>query len=285
MDFSRYIIAASYFVTNKFWWLYILFVSLFFAVVFVLQAIALYTIASREGYKNKWLAFIPIVSTYYIGVCAQKNKVFNKVDTRIIGLIAAVLELLLVSGSIVYYVASVSLASAGCLDIKFNEMTNLIEVSAVGVPQHLGWAVWCFEYLYDYILSWFNLVFMLAQVLLLSAFFQTYASRRYFVFTLASVIVPVQGIIFFVIRKNKGLSYRDFMRIEQERRYRTYQQYQQQNFNQNPYNQNPYANNRNMNNGPYADNGGQPRQTPPDDPFAEFGGSDNGADNSDPFEN
>ena len=51
MDFSRYIIAASYFVTNKFWWLYILFVSLFFAVVFVLQAIALYTIASREGYK------------------------------------------------------------------------------------------------------------------------------------------------------------------------------------------------------------------------------------------
>lgn len=285
MDFSRYIIAASYFVTNKFWWLYILFICLFFAVVFVLQAIALYTVSSREGYKYRWLAFIPIVSTYYIGVCAQKNKVFNKVDTRIIGLVTAVLELLLIAGSAVYYAASVSLASAGCLDIKFNEMTNLIEISAVGVPQSLSWAVWCLDNLYDYILSWFNLVFMFAQVLLLSAFFQTYASRRYFIFTLASVIVPVQGIIFFVIRKNKGLSYRDFIRIEQERRYRTYQQYQQQNFNQNPYNRNPYSNNRNMNNGPYADNGGQQRQTPPDDPFAEFGGSGNGADNSDPFEN
>lgn len=288
MDFSRYIIAASYFVTGKFWWMYILCISIFFGVVFVLQAIALYTIASREGYKFKWLAFIPVVSTYYIGVCAQKNKVFNKIDARIIGLVTAVLELLLLGGSIVYYTASVSLASAGCLDIKFNEMTNLIEVSAVGVPQNLNWAVWCLEYLYDYILSWFNLVFMLAQVLLLSAFFQTYASRRYFVFTLASIIVPVQGIIFFVIRKNKGLSYRDFMRIEQERRYRTYQQYQQQNCNQNPYNQNPYSHNPNNNNGPYGNNGAQQRQTPPDDPFSEFGGSNNGnngADNSDPFDN
>lgn len=285
MDFSRYIIAASYFVTNKYWWTYILIICLFFCVVFVLQAIALYTVASREGYKNKWLAFIPVVSTYYIGVCAQKNKIFNKVDARIIGIVTAVLELFLVAGSAVYYAASVSLASAGCLDINFNEMTNLIEVSAVGVPAELGWAVWCLDCLYDYILSWFNLVFMLAQVLLLSAFFQTYASRRYFLFTLVSIIVPVQGIIFFVIRKNKGLSYRDFIRAEQERRYRTYQQYQQQNFNQNPYNQNPYSNYSNPNNGPYNQNGGQPRQTPPEDPFAEFGGSGNGADNSDPFEN
>lgn len=280
MDLSRYLIAASYFTTDKYWWVYILSIGLFFGVVFVLQAIALYTIASRAGYKLKWLAFVPVVSTYYIGVCAQKNKVFNKVDTRIIGLVAAILELLLLGGSAVYYSAVRCLAAAGCLDIKFNEMTNFIDVSVVGVPDGLNWAVWCLEYLYDYILSWFNLVFMVAQVLLLSAFFQTYASRRYFVFTLVSVIVPVQGIIFFVIRNNKGLSYREFMRAEQERRYRTYQQYQQQN--PNPYNQNPYSHNTNTGNPPYDD--GQPRQSPPEDPFSEFGGG-SGSTNSDPFDN
>ena len=121
---------------------------------------------------------------------------------------------------------------------------------------------------------------MVAQVLLLSAFFQTYASRRYFIFTLVSVIVPVQGTIFFVIRNNKGLSYRDFMRAEQERRYRTYQQYQQQN--PNPYNQNPYSHNPHAGNQPYDD--GQPRPTPPEDPFSEFGGG-SGSTNSDPFDN
>lgn len=281
MDVSRYLIAASYFVTNKYWWVYILSFGLFFVTVFVLQAIALYTIASREGYKNKWLACIPVVSTYYIGVCAQKNKVFNKVDSRIIGLVTAILELLLIAGSSVYYAANVQLAMADCLDIKLNEMTNLIEVSVVSVPANLYWAEWCIKYLYDYILSWFDLLFMFAQVLLLSAFFQTYASRRYFVFTLVSVLFPVQGIIFFIIRKNKGLSYRDFMRIEQERRYRTYQQYQQQNINQNPYNQNPYSHNPNPDSNPYG--GTQQRSTPPDDPFAEFGGSN--SDNSDPFDN
>ena len=98
-----------------------------------------------------------------------------------------------------------------CID--FIENFVFLRANAYIIGAYNRWAVWCFEYLYDYILSWFNLVFMLAQVLLLSAFFQTYASRRYFVFTLASVIVPVQGIIFFVIRKNKGLSYRDFMKL------------------------------------------------------------------------
>ena len=301
MDFSRaflcfpFIIVScmydngTYIDKNEYlWWLVALIIGFVFIVMFVLQAIALYTVASREGYKNKWLAFIPVVSTYYIGVCAQKNKIFNKVDARIIGIVTAVLELLLLVGSITYFIAFYKLAIGQYIKIdyiKTDSNATAREFYLLSVPNELYWARWCFEYLQKYILYVIDLVFMLAQVLLLSAFFQTYASRRYFLFTLVSIIVPVQGIIFFVIRKNKGLSYRDFVRAEQERRYRTYQQYQQQNFNQNPYNQNPYSNYSNPNNGPYNQNGGQPRQTPPEDPFAEFGGSGNGADNSDPFEN
>jgi len=265
--------------------MYIAAIAVFFTAVFVLQAIALYTVASREGYKLKWLAFIPVVSTYYIGVCAQKNKVFNRLDTRILSAIVALLELFMLAGGIVHYVACFQLGAAGCLEVKTNDM-NLIMMEIIGsVPNELFWAEWCVNYLQTYILSWFDLLFLFGQVLLLSAYFQTYASRRYFIFTLASVIVPVQGIIFFVIRKNKGYSYRDFMRMEQERRYRTYQQFSQQNFDSNPYNNNPYSHNPyNWANGGQNTGGRQNGQNRPEDPFSEFGGGDK-TDNSDPFDN
>lgn len=283
MDFSRYIIVSSYFVTDKLWWLPIVCVGAFFAVVFALQAIALYTVASRSGYKNKWMAFVPFLSTYYIGVCAQKNKIFNRVDARIFSAVAAVMEFLLLGGSIVYYVAILLLARSGCLDITINEMTSLVIAEIVGsIPDNLFWAEWCFKYLYDYILSWFSLLLMFVQVLLLSAFFQTYSARRYFIFTVASALFPIQGIIFFIIRNNKGYNYREYLRLEQERRYRTYQQFQQQNFSQNPYNQNPYS--RNGGSGPYGGYENRPGGgVKPEDPFAEFGGSSR-ADNSDPFD-
>ncbi len=283
MDFSRYIIVSSYFVTDKLWWLPIVCVGAFFAVVFALQAIALYTVASRSGYKNKWMAFVPFLSTYYIGVCAQKNKIFNRVDARIFSAVAAVMEFLLLGGSIVYYVAILLLARSGCLEITINEMTSMVLAEIVGsIPNNLFWAEWCFNNLYDYILSWFSLLFMFVQVLLLSAFFQTYSARRYFIFTVASALFPIQGIIFFIIRNNKGYNYREYLRLEQERRYRTYQQFQQQNFSQNPYNQNPYS--RNGESGPYGGYDNRPSGgVKPEDPFAEFGGSSR-TDNSDPFD-
>ena len=119
------------------------------------------------------------------------------------------------------------------------------------------------------------------QIILLICFFQTYASRRYVLFALTSVLFPIMGILFFIVRNNKGVNYRDFIRAEQARQYQQYQQYQQ-NFNQNPYNQNPY--NRNPYNNPPPSNGGSGS-----DPFDEFGGngqSDGTGANSgsDPFE-
>ena len=77
MDFFEYANIASLF-TNTFW-VQLLIGGLCFALVFVFQGIALYTIASRYGYKNKWMAFLPFFNTYYIGVCAQKNKFYNEI--------------------------------------------------------------------------------------------------------------------------------------------------------------------------------------------------------------
>ena len=92
-------------------------------------------------------------------------------------------------------------------------------------------------------------------------------------------IFPVSGILFFIVRNNKGINYRDYIRGEQARQYKMYQQYQQyynqqqQNFDRNPYESSPYEKN------PYEGNsGGNPsqRQTPPDDPFGGLG-SDGGS--------
>ena len=270
MDFFKYASFASYF-TNELW-VKLLVGALCFAIVFVFQAVALFIISGREGYKYRFMAFIPFLSTYYIGVCAQKNRALRSVDTKIFALAAAILEAVLFIGFIVYYVA-VELAapyeyvsnSYELYGITYNEYM----VDIASMPANLVWAGWCSNFLYSYILRWFELVFLFLQIMVLAAFYQTYASRRYFLFTVTSVLFPVSGILFFILRNNKGMSYRDFMRKEQERQYRMYRQYQQQNFNQNPYNQNPYSQNT------------PPQSGTPDDPFAEF---ENQRKPSDPFD-
>lgn len=277
MDFFEYANVAAMF-TNKFWvqWLV---GGLCFAIVFIFQAIALFTIATRHGYKNKWFAFVPFLNTYYIGVCAQKNKFYN-IDTKKIGIAAAVLEFTLFVFYIVYYVA--------CYLVIDYERSNYIgtflgqaeyEYYLEGVPANLKWAEWMYYYMGKYILNIVDLFSVILQVCLLICFFQTYACRRYVLFTVTSILFPIQGILFFVVRNNNGINYKEFVRAEQAKQYAAYQQYQQQQFNQNPYSRNPYNQN------PYNNQNGSTSQTKPEDPFADFGGdggSSNG--NDSPFD-
>ncbi|MDE6504891.1 MAG: hypothetical protein K2L42_03375 [Clostridia bacterium] len=293
MDFFDYASIALQFVNADTIWIPLLVGALCFLNVFAFQACGLFVIAGREGYKHRWMAFVPFVNTYYIGVCGRKNRTFRTVDTKWLALAAAILEFLLVIGYIVSYVAQFKLLNAGCVyEVEELGAYGLPVTSYVlrNVPAELAWAAWCYEIL-GYILMAFDLVFIALQVFVLSAFFQTYAARRYFLFTLTSVLFPVQGILIFIIRNNKGMNYREFMRREQERQYRMYQQFQQQNFNQNPYNQNPYSrndgygqngyNNQNPYNGGYGSRSAGGAQ---DDPFSEFGEGNNKPDGGDPFE-
>ena len=91
-------------------------------------------------------------------------------------------------------------------------------------------------------------------------------------FTITSVLFPIQGILFFIVRNNVGVNYRDFLRAEQARQYAAYQNYQQQqNFNGNPYGRDGYNNNPYNNNGYGNRDGGASG-----DPFGGLGGSGNG---------
>lgn len=281
MDFFKYASFSSYFTSEL--WVNLLVGGFCFAIVFVFQAVALFVISGREGYKYRFMSFIPILSTYYVGVCAQKNRAFRNVDTKIFALIAAVLEAVLFAGFIVYYIAAEIGApyeyvsnSYEMYGVTYNEY--MVDISAM--PANLAWAGWCSNYLYSYILRWLELVFLFLQVMVFAAFYQTYAARRYFIFTITSVFFPIQGILFFILRNNKGMNYRDYMRKEQERQYNMYRQYQQQNFNQNPYSQNPYD--RSTQNGQTGrDMYGNAPNASPEDPFSEFGASSK---KSDPFD-
>lgn len=277
MDFFKYAQVADMFVTNKTWWVSYLVGGLCFLIVYVFQTVALFTIAKREGYKNKWMAFIPFFNTYFIGVCGQKNRNIRTVDTRTVALVAAILELVLFAGFVLYNVAY--MYTLPYYQPNGNTYTDWLgqtydEYSLIGVPQDLAWAYWCVE-VGIYILYIVQIVYFFAEILVLSCFFQTYAARRYFLFTLTSVLFPIQGILFFVVRNNKGKNYREYIRSEQERQYRMYQQYNRQNFDGNPYNQNPYSR-RGGYGYPSGDNQPNPQQQQsngaPEDPFSEFDG-------------
>lgn len=272
MDFFEYASFASIF-TNTFW-IQLLIGGLCFALVFVFQGIALFTIASHAGYKNKWMAFVPFFNTYYIGVCAQKNR-FYKVDTKKLALAAAIIESVLFAAYIVYYAACFLVLEYEVEYITTNSLgISYYAYELRGYPPELNWAAWMYNYLDTYILSTVDLVLVILEICVLICFFQTYACRRYVLFTVTSILFPIQGILFFVVRNNKGVNYRQYVAAMQAQQYRIYQQQQQQYYNQNPYNrQNPY--NQNPNNNPYDRQGNGHSQTKPEDPFGDFGDGNN----------
>lgn len=260
-------------------WLSMTVGGLCFLIVYIFQAVGLYTIAAREGLKNKWMAFIPFFSTYYIGKCGDKNRFFN-VDTKKIAIGTAVVEFLLL---IVYLISFIASYKLNPYLISHTEENSYWTTTVWRLPENFlaynpefYWAVWCYNYI-DFILTPIQIIFILGEVVILNCFFQTYASRRYFLFTITSIFFPVQGILIFAVRNNKGMKYSDYIRMVQERAYRQYRN--QQDFNQNPYNQNSYNQNQQpseYNRPPYQNTEGQQTQTQspePEEPFSEFGSS------------
>ncbi len=298
MDFFQYISYASIFFNLKTMWVELLVGGLCFAIVYIFQAVGLYTIAVKNGYNHKWMAFVPFFNTFYVGYVSQRNRCFRGVNTKILAIVVASFEVVLFTGFILDYVAQNIVLSFDPPEIysyqetAFGTLEMFDHYDLSVVPARYAWAKWVFNYLSGNkvgILSYVNIVFVIMKMFLLVCFFQTYAARRYFLFSITSVLFPIFGILVFVVRNNTGMSYQQYIRAEQERRYRMYQQYQQQqqqNFNQNPYNRNPYRN----------DYDGAPKSSPQDDPYDGVGantdngnqsgnsGGNSGGNSDDPFE-
>ena len=246
-----------------------------FAVVYIFQSVALYSIAKREGYDKKWMAFVPFFNVYYIGVVSDKNSIF-KVSPKKFSLALAIVELVLVVLYAIYYVSEGIIFAGGF----YNEITELVLMGgqqipvvvgyeSAGVPEALAWAGWFFDWVEICFIDWLNLIQIVLTVFVIEAFFQTYSGRHHVLFTLFSILFPIKGILFFVVRNNTGKNYRDYLKEQQQRQFQMYQQYNRQNMNGNPYNNyNPYT--------------GQPINHD-DDPYNNRG-SGAGGSNQDPFD-
>lgn len=253
-----------------------------FLAVYVFQSIGLYTIAKREGFANRWMAFLPFFNTYYIGVCGQKNRFF-KIDTKKIAVAAAIIEAVLFALYTLFYVALATLEMNNLFEVEIIPHVGETTIENIFLPDDFAanhpsfaWAGWCYNYL-DIILGVLELIYLFILVVILACFFQTYSARHYFLFTIACIFFPIQGIMVFVVRNNRAMNYSEYVRRMQEQAYMQYRN--QQNTYGNPYDRNPYDRN------PYdgAPRGGEPRQG--DEPFSEYGsGKEAGSDGGDPFD-
>lgn len=264
MDFFQFARLAEFFIpysaeTNNMW-ICLLVGGLCFLIVYIFQAIGLYTIARREGYSNKWMAFVPFFSLYYIGVCGQKNKVYS-VKTKTFAIICVALELLLVICFILYYVSVFTVWD-------YIEWRNSIDVGNViisvpiglspSLPAGYAWLGWIFVNLQTYVIYWLELVFLIIKLLLLMSFFKTYSARHYFIFSVCCTLFPLTGILIYIVRNNSGKNYNEYIRAMREQQYRIYQQ---------QFGGNPYSNG---NDGTPYGGGDAP------DPFEDLGGSSGG---------
>lgn len=277
-------------------WLGLAVTAPIFVALYVLQIIATYTVAKRGGFKHRWMAFIPFVNTYYIGVLADKNKFYN-VKIKTFSLALAVVEFVLVAGYIFYYAVSGIIFAGGLYEIVTEPSVVTGEMVAIGYRSASRisdtWLGWVFDYFELYVLFILGLVYLVLHIFTLIGFFQTYACRRYLLLSLFAALFPIKGALMFAVRNNDGMNYREYMMGEQRRRYEMYQQYNRPD--DNPYGYNPYSRNRgdrgegqderprgsapdpfnglggssnqNSNGNSSSGRGGQ---TPPDDPFDEF---------------
>ncbi len=241
-----------------------------FGIFYALQTIALYTMGKNTNQKHLWMAFVPFFNIYFMGLLAEKNKIFNK-NPKDFALVLAIANGVMTVGWALYYICYFNLCATGY--IVFNNIEgwiiDYVEVTvSTALPATLEWMGWMIIYGSE-ILSWANFAYVIFDIFVLLAFFQTYAYNKYYIFSFLSAILPVKGLLMFFVRKNQPVNYRDYVRAMQERQYRQYQQYQQ--FRQNnPYNGNPYNGNP-YNGNPYTNY--RPNSAP--DPFSDFNGAQN----------
>ena len=268
-----------------YYWVCLIIGGVAFLSLFSLEAVALFTIAKNNGFKHRWMAFIPFFNTFYIGVLAEKNKTFNA-KTKYFSLALAIIEVIGVALSIAYSVAVLQLFSTTYIkaipEPFYNTAGELVGTLFTGkyevenLPESLAWAWWIFKNTSNYILSFIDLAYIILSVFVLSAFFRTYSPRNYMIFTIFSVIFPIKAIFMVCIKDNKAVNYVEYMREMQKRQYDAYQQYMRNNggYNNGGYNNGGY-NNGGYNNGGYNNGGynnaGQGQASQPDDPFGGLG--------------
>lgn len=247
--------------------------------LFLLQSFGIMFMAKKQGFKRKWLAFIPFANIYYIGKLAGETRIFSQRVKRaglyaMIGqILATVLGALIIASNIYMYVVEGAPV--------FDEETG---ISYWPNLTGFSWKVDRFLNIGGYIFSIFQLIAELLMLMLLSGLYKKYSPRHYFILGMLALFIPLSRfIVIFVIQQNEPIDYEAYIKARREA-YMRQQQYYNQYSNpyggpyspygqRPPYNQgNPYSQGNPYTQGnPYAQQN-QTAQQPPkqEEPFAEF---------------
>lgn len=234
--------------------------------LFILQGFGLYRMAKNRGIGNRFLAFVPFASIYYIGKLGGTCDLFGQKVKRA-GLYAMLAQILTTTVCLLTIASQIYLYEAG------------------GAPQYDQWGApyWTgltgflstvdkFYAISGYILSILQLVYQVLLLILLTGLYKKYYPKNYFFLGILVLFVPISHyIVIFVLRNRKAIDFEAYMRARREAYMRQRQQYQNpysnpyNRYNQNPYS-NPYGNPYGQQQNPYY----QPQPSKPEEPFGEF---------------
>lgn len=265
----QWIFGSFYYFANALEWKHVLISGLVAigvaAVFFILQGVGLSAMAKRAGLPNRWRAFVPFVSTYFMGKLAGETRVFGQKMKRA-GLYAMIAQIVFAvfTAAVLAAQAILFVQYGGYMQPSTDELGATTGVMWVGLPETVQ-PLYKFYYISNYISGTISLLYAVLAFLLVMTLYRKYAAKNYMVLSMLEIFVPAsKAIVIFVLRNREPIDFDAYMRARQEAYRRRYGQSPYGNPYGNPYGQNPYA-------------GQTPPQgqttTPPEEPFSEFGGS------------
>ncbi len=248
-----------------------------FLACLVLGGVGMHVMAKRAGIKGSVMAFFPFANTWFAGKLAGETKLFGKTMKRP-GLWAMLCEIAFVAIGVFLQVCTFALLRPEYYSEAYIDGAMAgWQLDTAKIPLGLRWMATA-----NLVCSILNYVVYIAlaffMCVLFYAFFRKYYPRSPFLMTFLSVILPLRGIMIFVMRKNEPVDYNAWVRRRMQEAIRRQQAAY------GPYGQ--YGAPWQGTSGPAQGGSGQyrdpyaapPQQEPsaPNDenPFPEFGGKD-----------
>jgi len=277
MDFVRILYRLVYFTRGRYFgWLLIVAAAVYIALL-ILGGLGLYKMASRQGLKHKWRAFVPFANSNLMGKMVENEcSLFNlKIKNIKIWLVAA--EVIAALAGLTVIVCNVA-----CYSNIFGENVRASSINEWGATVYTfdteamtaaQRAIFYGYYYGRYIWSVLDLIYLVFFIAAITYLFRRYAPAQYSMFTLLSVFFGIEGIFIFALRNKNAVNYRDYVK-ERMARYRVNNPYYGNNRggyggnSSSHYNYDPYTGK------PVNHNGNENSQSA-GDPFPEFDGDKN----------
>ncbi len=263
---------------------------------YVFRSIGLYKLATNQGIKGAFMAWIPCVWIYVACKLIKETKFFGFTLDKLaiwFTILFAISELLTLAYQFMFYFPLVGNYLAG------KEIFILAAVEDIAIPTGLSEYLFGGDYLVfvddtfiypykdifaaktiaeliSYTMVIFDLLYIVIEFVVLFNLFKTYWPERFILAFVLSIFLGLEGIMIFIIRNKKPVNFAEY-----SRRYTNYQYRDPYQTNRRDYHDN-YDNmrggyNRPPNDQPFNDyeNSSSSNQSNKDEPFSDYMDKDN----------